>query len=289
MPPAVRVAASRLATFAAVVFASSVVFGALLWFTPGSPARSHDGPGSFLGWVGSFWRGAVTADMGRSYRGYPVDEMVLRGAGRTLPLIAAAVLLAVLLSAGLVLLRNVGTGRSGRVLFAAVGALSPTPVFLLAYLALVLLAVPPEGPGLWAAAIAVLALGDGMLGEIARGLDAAVRGLLDRDFVHSARLRGFPVWRRLLPHLVLPTAQLVADRGAYLVGGVLVLEMVLGVQGLGLIGYKAAAHADFPLLIAITVFVTAVVAGMQLGVDLLRLGVDPRVRKDRRSRRRETR
>ncbi len=289
MPPAVRLAGSRLATFAAVVFASSVVFGALLWFTPGSPARSHDGPESFAGWVATFWKGALTADMGRSYRGYAVDDMVLRGAGRTLPLIVAAVLLAVLLSAGLVLLRNLGRGRAGRWMFAAVGAASPTPVFLLAYLALVLLAVPPEGPRLWAAAIGVLALGDGMLGEMSRGLEAEVRGLLDRDFVHSARLRGFPVWRRLVPHLVLPTAQLVADRGAYLVGGILVLEMVLGIQGLGLIGYRAAQHADFPLLIAITVFVTAVVAGMQLGVDLLRLGVDPRVRKDRRSRRREAR
>ena len=160
--------------------------------------------------------------------------------------------------------------------------LSPTPVFLLAYLALVLFAVPPEGPGLWVAAVVVLALGDGMLGDISRGLDTEVAALMDRDFVHSARLRGFPVWRRLLPHLVVPAAQLVADRGAYLVGGVLVLEMVLGVQGLGLIGYKAAQHADFPLLIAITVFITAVVAGMQLSVELLRLAVDPRVRKDRR-------
>jgi ABC-type dipeptide/oligopeptide/nickel transport system permease component len=85
-----------------------------------------------------------------------------------------------------------------------------------------------------------------------------------------------------VPHLIVPTAQLVADRGAYLVGGVLVLEMVLGIQGLGLIGYRAAQHADFPLLIAITVFITAVVAGMQLSVDLLRVTVDPRVRKDRR-------
>jgi ABC-type dipeptide/oligopeptide/nickel transport system permease component len=238
-----------------------------------------------VGWVGEFWFGALSGDMGRSYRGYPVDEMVLRGAGRTLPLIAAAVALSLLVSVGLVYLRrrdSTGGSWIGRALVGLVGAVSPTPVFLLAYLALVLLAVPPEGPGLWAAAIGVLALGDGMLGDMSRGLDAEVRRLLDLDFVHSARLRGFPLWRRLLPHLLLPTAQLVADRGAYLVGGILVLEMVLGIQGLGLIGYRAAQHADFPLLIAITVFITAVVAGMQLGVDLLRVGVDPRVRKDRR-------
>lgn len=288
MPAAVRLAATRLATFVAVVFTSAVVFGALLWFTPGAPARDANAAGSFAGWVRHFWVGALTGDMGRSYRGYPVEEMVLRGSTKTLPLIAAAVFLALALSALLVALRHGGAGRTQRVLFAAVSALSPTPVFLLAYLALVLLAVPPEGPGLWLAAIGVLAVGDGMLGEMARGLDAEVSRLLDRDFVHSARLRGFPIWRRLLPHLILPTGQLVADRGAYLVGGVLVLEMVLGIQGLGLIGYRAAQYADFPLLIAITVVVTAVVAGMQLSVDLLRVAVDPRVRKNRRSQRWET-
>jgi ABC-type dipeptide/oligopeptide/nickel transport system permease component len=59
--------------------------------------------------------------------------------------------------------------------------------------------------------------------------------------------------------------------------------MVLGIQGLGLIGYRAADTADLPLLVAITVFVTALVAGTSLLVDVLRVLVDPRVRKDRRS------
>ena len=254
----------------------------MLWFAPGSPARSADGTQSFPAWVAGFWRGALSGEMGRSYRGYPVDEMVLRGAGRTLPLIAAAVSVAFLGSVALVLLRRRGPRRLGTWLAASASALSPTPVFLLAYLALVLFAVPPEGPGLWFAAVLVLAFGDGMLGDMSRGLEAEVRMLLDRDFVHSARLRGLPVWRRLVRHLLLPVAQLVADRGAYLVGGVLVLEMVFGIQGLGLIGYRAAQYADFPLLVAITVFVTALVAGLQLSVELLRIGVDPRVRKDRR-------
>jgi ABC-type dipeptide/oligopeptide/nickel transport system permease component len=64
---------------------------------------------------------------------------------------------------------------------------------------------------------------------------------------------------------------------------VLILEKVLGIQGIGLIGYQAAVQPDFPLLIAITVFATALVAGMHLVVDVLRVVVDPRVRKDRRS------
>jgi len=69
---------------------------------------------------------------------------------------------------------------------------------------------------------------------------------------------------------------------AFLVGGVLILEMVLGIQGIGLMGYNAAIKPDFQLLIAITVFATALVAAAHLGVDVLRTLVDPRARKERR-------
>jgi ABC-type dipeptide/oligopeptide/nickel transport system permease component len=156
-------------------------------------------------------------------------------------------------------------------------------VFLLGYLALVLFAVPPEGAGQAAAAVAILALGDGMLSDVVLGLDAELARLRGRDFVQSARLRGTALWHHYVPHLALPVAQIAASRMAWLIGGVLVLEMVLGIQGIGLIGYKAADAADFPLLVAITVFVTAIVAGSALLVDVLRVLVDPRVRKDRRA------
>ena len=88
---------------------------------------------------------------------------------------------------------------------------------------------------------------------------------------------------RLAPHIALPAAQLAAGKMTFPVGGVLILEKVLGIQGIGLMGYQAAVQPDFPLLIAITVFATALVAAAHLGVDVLRIVVDPRVRKDRRA------
>ena len=78
-------------------------------------------------------------------------------------------------------------------------------------------------------------------------------------------------------------AQLAAAKTTFLIGGVLILEKVLGIQGIGLMGYQAAVQPDFQLLIAITVLATGLVAGMHLGVDVLRVVVDPRVRKERRA------
>ena len=271
----------RSLTFALVVIGSSIVFGGLLWFAPGS--KLGGGDGSFIGWVADFWRGVFTGDLGRSYRGYPVSQMVWRGAGRSLPLIGAGLALSLSAGLGLALAAGPRLRGAGRLVRIGVHALSLCPVFLLGYLALVLFAVPPEGAGQVVAAVAILALGDGMLSDVILGLDAELARLRRRDFVQSARLRGTPLWRHYVPHLALPVAQIAASRMAWLIGGVLVLEMVLGIQGIGLIGYRAADPADFPLLVAITVFVTAIVAGSGLLVDVLRVIVDPRARKDRRA------
>ncbi len=278
---ALRQLGRRALSFALVVFVSSVVFGLLLWSVPGAAERA--GEDSFLAWLTGFWKGVFTGDLGRSYRGVPVYEMVWRGALRSIPLILAA--LALSLGAGTLLVLALGQriGRMGRLLRGVLHGLSLCPVFLLGYLALVLFAVPPEGPRQALAAVVILALGDGMLSDVLLGIESEHRRLMRQDFVQSARLRGTAVWRHVLPHMALPVAQIAATRIAWLIGGVLVLEMVLGIQGIGLIGYRAADTADLPLLVAITVFVTALVAGASLLVDVLRVAVDPRVRKDRRA------
>ncbi|MCP4867525.1 MAG: ABC transporter permease subunit [Proteobacteria bacterium] len=279
---AAHLLARRALALAGVVLVSSIVFGGMLWFAPGSSAI-HDQADSFPGWVVFFWTGVATWDLGPSYRGIGVVDLVAKGAARTLPMVFGA--LALSLSTGLVLAlafgdRLRGLGRAARAL---VHATSLVPVFLLGYLALVVFAVPPEGWQQTLAAVVILALGDGMLTDVVLVLDAELRELQDRDFVQSVRLRGGPVALRLAPHIALPAAQLAAGKMTFLVGGVLILEKVLGIQGIGLMGYQAAVQPDFPLLIAITVFATALVAATHLSVDVLRVMVDPRVRKDRRT------
>ena len=233
----IRLILRRAGGFVAVVFASSAVFGGLLWAAPGSAGLGEaDG---FLSWLSGFWIGALQGDLGTSYRGLPISTMVIQGAQRSLPILAGAVAASLGTGLALALLLPRRAGRWPRALRSGLHAMSLVPVFLLGYLALVVFAVPPDG------AARTLAL-------------------------------------RLVPHIALPLARLAASKMAFLLGGILVLEMVLGIQGIGLMGYRAATRPDFPLLIAIAVFSTALVAGTHLGVDLLRIAVDPRARKDRR-------
>ena len=81
-------------------------------------------------------------------------------------------------------------------------------------LALVLLAVPPEGSYQLLAAVTILALGDGMLTDVLLDIEAEVGALRRKDFIQSARLRGTPLWRHYVPHLSLPLARLAASKVA---------------------------------------------------------------------------
>ncbi len=271
-----RLAARRIAGSAGVVLASSLVFGALVWWAPGSPRSDGE---TFFGWMAAFWRGVVFFDLGRSFRGIPIEELVLRGAATSLPIVFAALLLSLSLSLVVGLLLAERLQPVSRWLRIAVHTGSLLPVFLLGYLALIVFAVRPDGPGLALAAVLVLALGDGMLSDVLLRVDGELATLRERDFVQSAKLRGVPLFWHLLPHLALPLAQAAASKMAFLLGGIVVLEKVLGIQGIGWIGYRAAQQGDFLLLLAITVFVTALVAFGYFLLDMLRLVVDPRFRR----------
>ena len=275
---AARLLAARVAGFFGVVFGSSVAFGFLVWWAPGSPR--HEG-GRFLDWILSFWRRLLRADLGPSFRGVAIEDLVLQGAATSLPLVFGALALSLGAALGVAFLFAGRHERAGRWLRGAIHAASLLPVFLLGYIALIVFAVPPDGWVSALAAIVILALGDGMFSDVVLRVEDELRTLRSRDFVHSAALRGVPMFRNLVPHLALPLAEAAASRMAFLLGGIVVLEKVLGIPGIGWIGYQAALEGDFLLLLAITVFISALVALGHLGRDVLRLTLDPRLRRGR--------
>ncbi len=271
-----QLVARRVAGFLGVVFGSSVVFGFLVWWAPGSARQ--DG-GHFFDWIASFWVRLLHADLGPSFRGIGIEELVLEGAAISLPLVfcALALSLAGALAVSFALHeRGPATGRASR---AIIHALSLTPVFLLGYIAVIVFAVPPDGWLPMLAAVIILALGDGMFSDVVLRVEVELTTLRSRDFVHSAALRGIPMFRNLLPHLALPLVEAAASRMAFLLGGIVILEKVLGIPGLGWIGYRAAQEGDFLLLLTITVFITALVAVGYLCLEMLRLSIDPRLRR----------
>jgi len=247
-----------------------------VWWAPGSDRQDGD---HFFHWIASFWLRLLHADLGPSFRGIAIEELVLEGAAISLPLVFCALALSLTGALAVSFVLHERRPLTGRVLRTTVHALSLTPVFLLGYIAVIVFAVPPGGWLPMLAAVLILALGDGMFSDVVLRVEVELTTLRSRDFVHSAALRGVPMFRNLLPHLALPLVEAAASRMAFLLGGIVILEKVLGIPGLGWIGYRAAQEGDFVLLLTITVFITALVAVGYLCLEMLRLSIDPRLRR----------
>jgi peptide/nickel transport system permease protein len=106
--------------------------------------------------------------------------------------------------------------------------------------------------------------------------------VLDSDYVRMATLKGVPyrtmVWRHVLPNALLPAINVVALTVAWLLGGVVVIEMVFNYPGLGRLMIGAISDRDLALVQAIALIVASVYVVVNLTADLLTLVANPRLR-----------
>ncbi len=75
-----------------------------------------------------------------------------------------------------------------------------------------------------------------------------------------------------------PLTVLVSTRTAFFFGGLVVIEKVLHLNGVGSMLWQACRMRDYPLALGITVVAAAVVCTARLLGDVVRLAVDPRLR-----------
>ncbi len=209
----------------------------------------------------------------------PVIELIRERAPFTLALLGlallAAMLLAVLLAAvALVLGRWKGAGGSlvrgvGR---GSIFALAAPPAFLLVLAAIallafrwhvVLLAVPPvgSGPGISLRILRALIVPAFVLGfwPAVTSAQAAVGAL--------ATPGGGSGLRRWLAAVLAGLAALLGQTGGILSAAVLV-EMVVGLTGLGRVLVFSAARRDMPVVLAILLFLGGLVLGARLLAEL---------------------
>jgi peptide/nickel transport system permease protein len=128
----------------------------------------------------------------------------------------------------------------------------------------------------------VAALAMVMTAHILRTIRSSMIEVLDSDYVRMATLKGVPyrtmVWRHVLPNALLPAINVVALTVAWLLGGVVVIEMVFNYPGLGRLMISAISDRDLALVQAIALIVAAVYVLVNLLADLLTLVANPRLR-----------
>jgi len=243
-------------------------------------------PVEFLTYV----KHVVTLDFGPSLvdRYGSVDEVVKGRFPVTAELAALASLWAVPIGILLGLIGATTRGRAidiGTTSFATV--LLVVPVFLFSEIGSQLFVedwkLLPRGWEGWDTKLLpplVLALAPA--GYVARLVRAAAVQTLQEDYVRTARAKGLGRERILLVHVlrnsVGPFLSAAVPTLALLVTGAFFVEQAFGIPGASAEFVRAAKLRDYPMVMGLTVALTAVVLAASVLADIVSAALDPRVR-----------
>jgi len=243
-------------------------------------------------------KGYLHGDMGRSVSTrQPISEVLWPALGHSAKLAVLAFLIVVPLSilGGVVAALKEGS-VTDRVI--TVGGLSATaiPDFVWAVVLLIVFSLGlgifpstaawPDGSGILTQVnyllLPAFCLVFVLFGYIARMARAGTIEALDADYTRTAVIKGLPqrtvLSRHVLRNSLLPTIAVIATQVGYLMGGLVVIELIFNYQGIGQMIYRAATQKDFPALEAAVLVVGVVFLVSTLVADVLYSVLNPRVR-----------
>ena len=121
-----------------------------------------------------------------------------------------------------------------------------------------------------------------VLPYVVRFTRSAMLEVLGQEYVRTATAKGLSrlrvVYGHALRNALVPVVSIVGTLVPRLVGGSVVTEAVFGWPGMGRLAVEAANGRDYPLIVGITVVVSAIVVGTSFVVDLAYTWLDPRIR-----------
>ena len=256
---------------------------------------NHPLPVQYLDFLGRLARG----NFGYSYRlNQSVGSLIAHQAPNDLILVGLGLAFALAIALPLGIAQAVHRNRAlDHAATGAALALYSMPSYWLALLLLAALSVgthilPPEA-GQSGATAGILADPKGLILPVltltlvnvawfSRYVRSAAIDALAQDYIRLARAKGLPerlvLVRHVLRNSLLQVVTLVGMSVPMLLTAGLVVEYVFNVPGVGLSFYTAAANADYPVELGITVIVGLATVLGSLLADLSYAVLDPRVR-----------
>ncbi len=251
----------------------------------------------YFDWLGH----AVRGDFGKSYTNHQdIAKSIGKRLGNTLFLASAAAVisvpLAILLGILAVRYRNTLFDRTLSVVTLSAVSL---PEFFAGYLLIVLFAVKLRwlpstatirdsmsfGQQLHAIALPTLTLVLVVVGYMMRMTRAAVLNVLSSAYIETAELKGISpsriIWKHALPNALAPIVNVVALNLAYLVVGVVVVEVIFVYPGMGQYMVDHVAKRDVPVVQACGMIFASVYIILNLIADLAAVLANPRLRHPR--------
>jgi peptide/nickel transport system permease protein len=240
--------------------------------------------------------GALTGDFGVSLAtNRPIADLIGARLGNTvfLALYAAALSVPIALTLGILsaLWRNSIFDRIANA--GALGAIS-LPEFFIAYILVLWLAQTGLFPSmvrinptttfsdrLYMTFLPALTLTLVVTAHMMRMTRAAIINLMASPYIEMARLKGLSplriVLRHALPNALAPIINVVALNLAYLITGVVVVEVVFVYPGLGQLMVDAVSNRDIAVVQAIALIFAGAYIGLNLLADVLSTVTNPRL------------
>ena len=248
----------------------------------------------YFDWLGGMAKG----DMGKSVvTGMPVGEAVASRLPASLQLAAVTTVFSVPLALGLGILCALRRGSAfDRFTSMATVAVVSVPEFLVATLAVLVFAVQLKwlpalsyavdvsSPGemLRSFALPVLSLGSVIVAQMLRMTRAAVIDQLAAAYIEMVRLKGASAARTVLfhalPNAIGPIANAVALSLSYLLGGVIIVEVIFNYPGIAKLMVDGVAQRDMPLVQACAMIFCSAYLVLVMLADVCGIVANPRLR-----------
>lgn len=250
----------------------------------------------YLHWAG----GVVQGDFGTSMRtGQPVGPSLFSALGTSLTVAVLSLALMLVLAVPMGIIAAVRRGKVADLLVSFVSYIGVSlPEFVTATLAVVLVAdwwglLPPAGyvplsenlvQGLRHLILPVVVVSVIMIAHVSRMVRSELVDVMHTDYIRAARLKGLHPRRVLFRHglrnALLPTITIVALDVGYLLGGIIVVEEIFSIPGIGRSLMTAIQARDLPVIQAGVMIMAATYSIVNFAADLMYAWLDKRIQYD---------
>ena len=248
----------------------------------------------YLHWLYGF----VTGDLGTSMtNGEDIAKSVGQRLGNTIFLAfwAAVISVPLAITLGLVAARYNGRWPDKLISGVTLATIS-LPEFVAGYIVLYFLAVKWQlfpamsmvfpGMGVFerlqAIILPVIVLVMVVLAHMMRMTRAAILNVMQSAYIETAELKGLSpitvIWRHAFPNAIAPVVNVVMLNLAYLVVGVVVVEVVFVYPGMGQFLVDHVTKRDLPVVQACGMIFAAVYIGLNIFADVVSILANPRLR-----------
>jgi len=301
--------ARRVAIMVPVFLGATLLIYGMVFLLPGDPlaalagdqpltpavaaqlrARYHLDDPFFLQYL-HYLGGVLRGDLGRSYSGLPISDVLAHAFPVTLRLAMIALTVEAVLGIGFGVVAGLRQGGIFDSTVLSTGlVIIAIPIFVLGFLAqfvfgvqLGIASVTVGGRATFARLLLPgIVLGSVSFAYVVRLTRSAVAANAHTDYVRTATAKGLSRPRVVAVHILrnslIPVVTFLgADLGS-LMGGAIVTEGIFNIHGVGGVLYQAVTRQEAPTVVSIVTVLVLIYLISNLLVDLLYAVLDPRIR-----------